>query len=66
MKKHFVSRYKYSHDKRRQQFKQWLKKGMVKLIDQDKQGFLYSEVEGFEIIKVQSRRQVKFEIKESA
>lgn len=62
MRKHFVSKYKYSHDTRRKQFRRWAKDGLVKLIDKNRDGFLYEEVAGIPITIKSSSRGVKFSI----
>ena len=61
-KKHFVSKYKYSHDERRKQFRQWAKDGLVTLIGKNKDGFLYSEHETNPITVTRTNRKVKFSI----
>jgi len=67
MRKYFVHRYKYSHDRKRKKFKKWLKLGYVSVLGTNKDGCLYqSEFEiktryfrkqhpSFEIILPQSR-----------
>lgn len=61
-KKHFVSKYKYSHDERRKQFRRWAKDGLVTLIKKNKDGFLYSEHEANPITVTRTNRKVKFSI----
>ena len=63
-KKHFVSKYKYSHDERRKQFRRWAKDGLVILLEKNKDGFLYMEKADHPITKTVSRRNVKFKIQE--
>lgn len=59
---HYVHRDKYSHYKRRGQFKQWHKKGLVLLLKRDGSGWLYSDSTEFKVIKVSSKKEVKFSI----
>lgn len=63
-KKHFVSKYKYSHDERRKQFRRWAKDGLVILLEKNKDGFLYLEKAGHPITKIASNRKVKFKIQD--
>lgn len=64
MRKHFVSKYKYSHDTRRKQFRRWAKDGLVNLIERSRDGFLYEEKESHKITVKQTRRSVTFTISE--
>lgn len=61
-KKHFVSKYKYSHDERRKQFRRWAKDGLVILLEKNKDGFLYLEKEDHQITVNRTNRNVKFSI----
>ena len=61
-KKHFVSKYKYSHDERRKQFRRWAKDGLVILLEKNKDGFLYLEKSNHPITVKRTNRKVKFEI----
>lgn len=44
--KHYVHRFKHSHDTRRRVFKKYLKQGIVKLVKRDYLGWLYEETLG--------------------
>ena len=62
MRKHFVSKYKYSHDARRKQFRRWAKDGLVKLLEKSRDGFLYEEMAEIPITVKNSSRGFKFSI----
>lgn len=49
MRRHFVKKYSYSHERKRKALKKMLKHGMVKLVAKQPDGFLYEEVKGFAI-----------------
>ena len=55
-KMHFVSRYKYSHDKKRIKFKKWIKQGKVKLLYRRPDGWVYEELPEYPISVTHSRR----------
>lgn len=61
-RKHFVSKYRYSHDERRKQFRRWAKDGLVTLLEKNRDGFLYMEKVGHSITKKETKRGVKFSI----
>jgi hypothetical protein len=44
MSKVFLHRYKYSHDKKRAKYRKLLRMGKVKIIEQNKDGWLYEEI----------------------
>lgn len=46
MKKHFVSRYKWSHDSKRKSFRRMMKAGKVKVIEKTHDGWVYEDVAG--------------------
>ena len=62
MEKHFVHRDKYSHYKRRYQFKRWKKQGRVTVVKTEKDGWVYAATDGFVINKEHGRREVKFSV----
>lgn len=41
--KYFVHRFKWSHDSKRKEFKKKLKKGSVKIIERNRDGWLYQD-----------------------
>lgn len=47
MRKTFVHRYKWSHHNRRRQFRRAAKQGIVRLLEESKDGWLYEIPEGF-------------------
>ena len=55
-KMHFVSRYKYSHDKKRIKFKKWIKQGKVKLLYRRPDGWVYEELPEYPIKVTYGRR----------
>jgi hypothetical protein len=40
-RKYFVHRYRWSHDDKRRAFKRFLKEGLVKILHEEKDGWLY-------------------------
>lgn len=43
-RRHFVHRYRWSHDDKRQQFKRALKDGVVRIVERTRDGWLYEVV----------------------
>lgn len=51
MVKTFVHRYKWSHDRKRKQLRKALKRGIVKLLEETKEGWLYEIPDDFPLVK---------------
>jgi len=51
MKKVFVHRYKWSHEKRRKQLRKAAKNGEIRLIENSHDGFLYEVPNDFKLAK---------------
>lgn len=64
LKKHFVSRNKWSHDKKRRQFKEWLKKGFITRIKKEKDGYLYQETESHKVVITYGKKFKSFSLEE--
>lgn len=51
MKKIFVHRYKWSHDKRRKQTRRDCKDGKITMLEQNQDGFLYAVPQDYRVKK---------------
>lgn len=58
MQKHFVHKYKWSHEKKRKIFKKWFKLGYVTLLGRTKDGWLYETPHN--ITNVYPRKKVQY------